>query len=164
MDTVFSILHRMIGPVMLAIALSVLYLSSDGVSAYMSAVKDNYADAHTYHTGKPESYELEKITGSYVMSVINNGAEVGSSICIETNTGSQNVIYVLTQETTGWSCRVSPVNYHVADGESYLTIEGLKVCSLDNVRAAIYPKAEYEVEYEYGETVGSTRTIYRCLF
>lgn len=164
MDNVFSILHRMIGPALLAVALTVLYLISDGVSAYMSVVNGNYADAYTYHEGKPNSYELEQIDGSYVMSVINNGADVGSTVYIETNTGNQNVIFALTQTTTGWDCKVSPVNYHLVEGEEYISISGLTACSIDDVRAKIYPQAKYEVEYEYGKRVGETRVIYKCLF
>lgn len=163
MDTVISILHRMIGPIVLAIALTVLYLLTDSVSAYMSAVTGNFADAYTYHEGKPNSYELDAIDGRYVLATINNGSDAGSIIYIETNTGDSNVIYALVETTTGWQCTKSPVNYHVAEGETYMNIAGMMSCSLDEVRQSIKPAAEYEVSYEYGEEIGTTNTVYKCL-
>lgn len=163
MDTVFSILHRMIGPIVLAIALTVLYLLTDSVSAYMSAVTGNYADAYTYREGKPNSYELDAITGRYVLAMINNGCDVGSIIFIETNTGGSNVIYSLVETTTGWQCTKSPVNYHVTEGQTYTNIVGMSSCGLDEIRLSIKPDAEYDVSYEYGESIGSTNTVFKCL-
>lgn len=164
MDTIFSILHRMIGPIMFAASLSILYLLTDDLSAYVNAVKDNYADAYTYHEGRPDSFELDAVDGKYVLAMINNGADVNNMYYLETNAGSSNIIYALRQTTTGWQCFKSPINYHVVEGKTYSSIIYTETCSIDDVRNAVRPDAEYEVEYEYGENIGETRVIYRRLW